>query len=318
MPCYTDYIGIDRSATSRSGLYASDLPGVELSMLSGLTKDDQGDYVDLFEMIEQRAWSNLVSDVSLALQAKFFVNKKLVSRETSEFKEAANGATGLSGIKIKFNLPKYARIHILSVEVFSEQEYASPGSPITIYRKDENGEILFQTDQSIDQGRNVINIDQDFEADELYIAYDPDLFSFRQTENKYYNSTYSKWDVLDCIFPCWGDYSYQGQITQVNGGGLNVKYVIHCSPEKFVCENLNLFRAAYWYRIGVELADEQLLGNRLNRFTTMTAERAEDRSGYFGTKYTSNVSEAVQAIKITEDPICFTCKNTVMAKTVIP
>lgn len=318
MACYTDYIGIDRSSTSRSRLYACDLPGIELSTLSGLTKDEHGDYVDLFEMIEERAWANLVSDISLALQAKFFVNAKLVSRETSDFKTSFNTGTGLAGIKIKFNLPKYARIHILSVEVFSEQDYASPGAVITVYDTDENGEVLFTTDQGIDQGRTIINIDQDFEVDELYIAYDPDLFSFRETENKYYSSPYYKWDVIDCIFPCWGSYGYQGQIIQVNGGGLNVKYVIHCSAEKFVCENLNLFKNALWYRIGVELTDERILGNRLNRFTTVTIERAQELSGYFGSKYTSNISEAINSIKITEDPVCFSCKNTVMAKTLIP
>jgi hypothetical protein len=107
-------------------------------------------------------------------------------------------------------------------------------------------------------------------------------------------------------------------VIQVRGGGLDVKYVVICSIEKFVCENLNLFKMALWYRMGVELADERLLGNRLNRFTTFTKERAEEQSGYFGTKYTQNISEAVKSQNIKEDPHCFRCKNTVMVKSIIP
>jgi len=317
--CFTGYISIDRSSPSRSLLYGSDLPGVELSMLEGLTKEDQADYEEFWEMIGRRAWTNLISDVSIALQNKFYVDAKLVSRETSKFQSSANGATGLAGVKLEFSLPKYARLHIISVEVFSENDYASPGAGIQIFDEDENGELLYETDEEITQGRNTINIDTDFTVDKLYIAYDPDLFSFRSTENKYYNSTYLNWSVLSCTFPCCGsDGYYQGTVTQVNGGGVNIKYNIYCSIEKYVCENINLFKMALWYRYGVELADEQLLGNRLNRFTTMTQELAEERSGYFGAKYTSNITEATKSANITEDPICFKCKNTVRAKTIIP
>jgi hypothetical protein len=318
MPCYTSYIEIDRDTTSRSGLYATDLPGVELSMLQGLTKEDQDDYIELYEMIVSRAWQNMVSDISLALQNKFFQDSKIISRETSKFKTGSNGSTGLAGIKIHFDLPKYARIHIVSLTVHSLQDYASPGAVIRIYDTDEDGEELFSTDQSVEVGKNTIFIDQDFETDTLFIAYDPELFEFKETENKHYDSYYSHYSKLECTFPCCGNYSYQGTVTQINGGGLNVKYNVVCSVEKLVCENINLFKMAFWYRIGVELADEQLLGNRLNRFTTMTQENAENRSGYFGVKYTSNITEATKSINLDEDPLCFRCKSVVSAKTVLP
>jgi hypothetical protein len=104
----------------------------------------------------------------------------------------------------------------------------------------------------------------------------------------------------------------------VNGGGLNVKFAVVCSVEKFVCDNLNLFKTAFFYRYGTELMDEQLLGNRLNKYTTMTEERATERSGYFGAKYTANIGEAIKGHDIHEDPICFRCKTLVMSKTNIP
>lgn len=319
MPCYDGYIEIDHSTPSRSGLYASDLPGVEIAMLEGFTKEDQDDYLELHEMILRRAWTNLVSDVSIALQNKFFVDAKILTRETSDFKESVNSAIGLAGIKLEFDLPKYGRVHILSAGLISEQVYESPDFSIKVYEEDGDGELLFESAaDGVVVGRNTVNIDRDFEVDSLFIAYDPELFELRETENKKYNTHYDYYDKLSCTFPCTGYPGYQGKVTQINGGGLNVKFVIVCSVEKFVCENLNLFKTAFFYRYGVELMDEALLGNRLNKYVTMTAERALDRSGYFGGKYTGNISEAIKSQNIDEDPICFRCKNTVMSRTVLP
>jgi hypothetical protein len=303
---------------SRSGLYASDLPGVEIAMLEGLTKTEQADYEAFHESMLKRAWLNLVSDVSNALQNKFFVDSKIIARETSEFRGDVNTNNGLAGVYIEFDLPKYARIHIVSVEVFSEADYLSPDAQIKVLEKDANGQELLTVTEDIYEGRNIIYIDEDFDEDKLFVAFDPQAYQFRKTENRHYNSYYNHWDKLECTFPCFGQHGYQGTVKQVNGGGVNVKYNVVCSAEKFVCENINLFKKAFFYRYGVEIMDEALLGNRLNRFTTMTEERANDRSEYFGGKYTSNLEEAIKSHNIVEDPLCFRCKNVVMSTTIIP
>lgn len=288
-------------------------------MLEGLTKEDQDDYLVFWDMIVTNAWNNMVSDISIALQNKFFVDSKIVSRVTSSFKTGWNVSTGLAGIKIQFVLPRYGRIHINTLEVISQQAYDSPEASISIYDTDENGELLYEGGHTLASGRNTIYLNRDFDADNLFIAFDPELISFRETENKQYNSYYSYWSCETCIFPCSSICDdYIGTITQVNGGGLNVNYQVYCSIDKFVCENINLFKTSFWYRIGVEIADERLLGNRLNRFTTLTAERATEIGGYFGTKYTQNIGEAIKSQNIDEDFICFRCKSVTMSKTMIP
>lgn len=260
----------------------------------------------------------MVSDISIGLQNKFFVDSKVVSRITSSFLTAYNTSTGLAGIKTEFALPRYGRIHINTIEVFSAQAYDSPEATITIYDTDENGEVLYEGGHTLVEGRNTIAINRDFEVDNLFIAYDTEQLELKKTENKYYKSAYLNWGKLDCTFLCslYGDYT--GRVIQVNGGGLNVNYLVVCSIEKFACENINLFKMAYWYRIGVELMDEALLGYKLNKFVTMTAERAEERGGYFGGKYSQNITEALKSQNIEEDPICFRCKSTTMSKTILP
>lgn len=313
MQCYDDYITINSSTPSRSGLYAVSLPGVELNLLDDLTTPDQADYLEFWANIYKRAWDNLVSDVSDLLNEKFFVDLKLISRETSSFQETFNTGSSLAGVQIKFDLPKYAKLHVINVEVFSEFAYDSPDLEISFHEEDSDGELLHTVSGEVD-GRSTINIDTDFEVDSLFIGYDPS-YSLRKTENKRYNSPYIHWDKFECMFPCQFG---QGSIKQINGGGLNVNYVIYCSIEKFVCKNINLFKQAFLWRIGNEILIDRRYGETVNCFTAMSKERAEELTEFYGKTYQVKLQNAVKGHNITEDPFCFNCKNPVTVKTVLP
>lgn len=316
MNCANDYIAINRDYHSRSGLYASDLPGVEDILYPLLSKDSETD-LEVWERIYRNAWNNMVSDVEFSLQGKFFVNTKLISRETSKFLPDVNSNTGLAGVRIQFELPRYARLHVVSVDVIAEQGYASPGIALKFYEDDENGDLLYETtDQSISQaGKETIFVDHDFEVDKLFIAYDPVQYQLRQSENRVYAGFINKPFLYDCMFPCFGGVA---SIRQVNGGGLNVVFDVYCSAEKFVCQNINLFKKTFWYKIGQELVIERRYGNRLNQFTTMVQERAEELTNFYQANYTQSLENSIKAHNINEDPICFQCKGSVNYKTNLP
>lgn len=313
MRCFDDYITLDRSTPSRTGLYATDLTGLDLLLFDSLTKDEQADYLECYDRMYSRAWNNLVSDVSKMMQDKFFVDYKLVSRETSTFNESQ--PAGIAGIKIQFDLPKYARLHVISVSVFSNQAYSSPDFQVVFYDADESGEVLHEVSAIISEGRNTINVDTDFDVENLFIGFDASLYDLRGTDNKYFSGNYY-WDKISCKFPCIGEY--QGAVTQINRGGLNVKYVITCSIEKFVCENINLFKTALWWRIGLETAVERRFGNKVNQFTMMTREDAERLQEFYNTQYQQELGNAIKSQNVYEDPYCFNCKNSVYTKTYLP
>lgn len=314
MPCQENYIGLDNDIPSRSGLYIDSLPGMDIELIDGLRKNAK-DSMETWNLLYKRAWDNLVSELTHLLQDKFYVDSKLVSRETSEFKADVNFSADISGVSLEFKLPKYARLHIISVEVFSDQEYASPEFTLSITKDDVDGELLFEKSEEITEGRNTIYIDQDFEVDKVFLWFDPALFAFRETENKKYKSQYISFNCNECTFDCGG---YQGKVVQVNGGGLNVKYNIICSVEKFLCENINLFRQAFFYRIGLEIVFEQRFGMRLNRFTTMTLERSEELTAFYERLFHENLQRSVKSQNIREDPYCFACKGIVSKKSSTP
>lgn len=316
MACQDGYIELNRSATSRSGRYASDLPGVEIALFEGLVKEEQNDYLELWDMVYDRSWTNLISDVSAALQKKFHVDLKLISRETSKYLDTVNSGSGLAGVELQFSLSKYSRLHVLSVEFYADQAYSSPGITIYFYDTDQDGDLLYSESAAVIAGKNTIFIDQTFEVDKLLIVYQKGDFDLRGTENRYYKTGYTSFDSKgSCMWPCLDG---SGSVSQINGGGLNVKYVVECSIEKYVCENLNFFTNALWYRIGLELTAERRFGNRLNEFTTMTIDRAAELQEFFNAQYQQALKNAVDAVNIDEDPFCFNCKGTVSSQSILP
>lgn len=318
MSCFTDYITISEDVMpSRSGLYATDLPGIDTDMLDSIARNASEDYSDIWTTIYKRARKNLVSDVSKNLAEKFFVDLKLISRETSKFKEDTNSNTGLAGVTLEFKLPRYAKVHIISVGINSLAANTTPGFELKFYEDDGDGELLDTVTEDIAIGKNTINIDTDFEVDKLFIAYNASTYSLKQTENKFYASPYNYFDTVSCDFCFWGG-DYRGSVVQVNGGGLNVKYIVYCSSEKFVCENIKLFDQALLYRIGHEITIERRLGERLNQFTIMTKERWDELEGFYKAQYQQDLMNVINQSNIPEDQVCYTCKNIVKTESFLP
>jgi hypothetical protein len=316
MSCFDNYITINDSTTSRSGLYASDLPGIDTELLDGIARSTSDDHDDIWTTIYKRARRNLVSDVSKNLQSKFNVDYKLVNRETSKFTDNANSNSGLAGVTMEFTLSRYSKVHVTSIEVFSNASYSS--NPIfKIYDTDENGELLDTITTAITPGRNVINIDTDYEADKVFISYNPAIYTFRQSENRFYATPYNYFDNVTCDFCFYGD-EYRGVVVQVNGGGINAKYIVYCSSEKFVCENLKLFEDAFLYKIGYEITVERRLGNRLNEYTILTQERWEELEKFYKAQYEQDLMNSIKSQNISEDQVCYECKRIVDVETRIP
>lgn len=316
MVCQTNLITTDKGTPSKTGLYANGLPGVTLRLLDDLTKDEQEDYLEFWDDIYQRSWDNFVSDMQTLLADKFHIDLKLVSRETSKFTGDSNQATELAGILLEFDLPRYARIHVVSIGVKAVGATGSPGAEFTFWDA-VDGNLLESVSEDLEDGQNEVPVNLSFEpqTDKLFIAFDPTAIELKKTENRYFASDDLAEDKLSCSFPCgYGE----GSVRQINGGGLNVTFNIFCSIEKFLCQNINLFKMAFWYRIGVELMIERRLTDKLNRFTALTAERAVELMEIYQGEYDKHLKNSVRNLSMREDPICFTCKSAVDMATVLP
>lgn len=318
MNCFSEYITSENSVVSQSGMYFTDLSGCTISLLDDLTKEDQEDYNECFDYLYKAAQRNLKIDVQKKLANRFHIDKKLITRETSEFKADFNTGSELAGVKIQVSLPKYARIHILSIGVNAETDYTSPEAEFYIYQDNADGDLLSTINAELTEGKNTVEVYEEFETDTLFIAYDPSVLSLKKTKTLYYplDNGINGWADLACTFPCW--YGGEGSVWQINQGGINVKFILYCSMEKVLCENLPLFGSALLYKLGIETMKERITTQRVNKTTVLTAERAVELLKVFTDDYNEALEAATMNLKMTEDPICFLCKRTVSSRTVLP
>lgn len=310
MSCYSNYIELDSLVPSRTGLYVDSLPGIDILMIDGLRKSGNDSDIT-WAVLYKRAWDNLVSDITKALNDKFYVDTKLVSRETSSFEDDYN-SSGSAGVKLTFNLSRYSKIHVISVGLWAQSSHTN--AVIRFYDTDANGELLLTLTEDLVAGRNTLNVDTDFEVDTLYVIIDTAAYPVKKTENKDYHGVNF---ITDYVCE-WEWYGGIGNIEQINEGGLNLKYNVYCSIDKFACENINLFKWAFLWRIGVEITHERRFGERLNEYTTMTIERATELNEFYGNRYDTELMNAVKSQNIKEDFVCFNCKNVVSTKTSLP
>lgn len=283
--CYKDYITFSRYNPSRSGLYASDLVGFDELSLDLLGKDAEC-IDDTWDRLYSNAWRNLVSDVQVFLNQKFFVNQKLVTRQTGEFTE---GVSSDSKIIITLNLSMYSVFHIIKLDVKSESDQGVIDFSINSY----------ELSQEINQGLNSIYIDKDFTGEEIVISHNGEFVN-----------------VLEKVYK--GGNGLSPSIELVNGGVGNLFYDIYCSPELFVCKNLNLFAKIFQWRIGLEWAIERKYSSRNNQYTVMTTERQDEFVGLFNRNYQSNLRGLFDSLRINEDRVCFQCGTDVYSKILIP
>jgi hypothetical protein len=310
LSCYDNYIGLDNLIPSRTNLYLDSLPGIDVLMIDGLRKS--GNDTDVtWAILYKRGWDNLVSDVSRELQDKFYVDTKLVARETSGFLADYN-SSGDCGVKLTFSLSKYSKIHVINIGLWSESSHTN--AVTRFYDTNADGELLLELEEDLVEGRNTLNVDTDFEVNTLYVVINSTDYPVRKTENRFYHGV----NFHNSIFCDWQWAGGVGSVEQVNNGGLNLKYVVDCSIDKFVCENINLFKYAFLYRLGLEICAERRLTENLNQYTTMTVERAAELQEFFKAEYDQRLMNSIKSQNIKEDYICFNCKNVVSTRTSLP
>lgn len=91
-----------------------------------------------------------------------------------------------------------------------------------------------------------------------------------------------------------------------------------CSFEDLLCSIKEDLTEALLYFLGANLMLERLYSDRLNRFTTIDREQAEELRGYFMAEFENNLETAINSI--TEEKIsdCYECVSTIQRKEVLP
>jgi excinuclease UvrABC ATPase subunit len=89
-----------------------------------------------------------------------------------------------------------------------------------------------------------------------------------------------------------------------------------CNYEELVCDNLEILVYAWMYLCAVWYFEYALRSTRLNKFTTIEREEAEQNKNEYTEKYKSALEQAVQLMDVSQCELC--CGGNIRVVTYLP
>lgn len=322
---------IPLDGVSPTGLKAKELMGLTVNSINDLSDSDAVSFSAFYEELYTRAFRTLQTDAQKILSGfyryqdgtiisgKFNINKKLGTLETSEFTSDPQGATGQAGVRIVWSPSQYSVASISFVQVYIKTMASPSILTLRIYDNTKNPDIngkIYDKEFAVDEGLNQLQVFFDTQAYDFSIVIDLEEQEFYQSTQKFlFNGAWIDRDI-SCTMPCAGGTSISSY--QLNGGGVNAIVTAMCSIEKFINLNIPLFQYQLYYSIGREFMKERIASDRINQYTNISLDRAEQLLTAYEKDYVNSL-DALRAInQIREDYQCFQCRSAVSSKTLLP
>lgn len=322
---------IPLEGASPTGLQAKELMGLTVNSINELSDSDSMDFKKFYDELYLRAFRALQTDSQKILSGffrypdgtymsgKFNFNKKIGAMETSQFISALQENIGNAGLQVQWAPSQYSVVVVSTVSVYIKT-LASPSIvTLKIYDNERDplsGGLLYEKQFPANVGVNTFSVFAELDVRDFTITIDLAEQSFYQSKQRfYYNGTWIDEDV-SCAMPCaFG----QSMLTrQINGGGVNAYLALVCSMVKFINVNFPIFQLPLYYSIGREFMKERITSDRINSYTVLTLDRAEELLALYEKDYL-NALDSLRAInQVPEDNQCFQCKSVLSTKNLLP
>lgn len=339
MTCLQDYIGLRGcgAAVPPSGLYVNDLPGISLKQLVNLTNEEETTYVQLWDVIQNRAMNRFSLDVREAMGKYYKLNSLMQGVNLGN----QVGTTGILpgprpyvqnwGFTIelidnptyKYTPSPLASIHVQELRFYSDS--VTSDVPFHIYDIN-TGVLLFFKLINLSVGWNVIPINTTFHNNYAVNSWSIFCsFCYDDYGNQYYDFDLPTNHTLPecCDIRIRGAKAEQYAINATiqarnfeytsNSYGLTGTFSIVCSWDAVICQNKTLFSRAFWYLCGIELLTEQLYSTKLNLFTTTNLQRAKELREEYQVEYAKSLEQVAGGFKLNCD-CCIDCAGQVQLR----
>jgi hypothetical protein len=343
MECLKDFIGLRwaKGEEPVSGLYVNDLQGISIKSLDKIANDEQVTFFEVWESVQRRALQRFTTDVQNRFSTRY--NLRRITENTSWQKqvETLNFQTPASaeyrGFDIQMGVPQ--------LQITNFQGWVSPMQVINvqtlyIYLKADatiplrffaivNGfaSLVYSKDVVGITGWNEVQINRDFyDVMHLFVSYDAtDIDSvylpLDWTYDYFYSSVFiTVWDASSRVMACKASNKNDaGNLTYLNNTyGIVGIVSVRCKYEGIICKNKSVISTALWYLMGVELLNERLYSDRINRYTTIDIEKAKQLKAEFEERYYVELQMALDGINIQVSDPCIDCNGQVILADSLP
>jgi hypothetical protein len=320
---------IPLEGTSPTGLQAKELMGLTVNSINELSDSDVDSFEKFYEELYVRAYRSFTLDLQKVLSGifkfedgtiingRFNFNKKVSSLETSQFINAAQQLSGEAGVRIVWAPSMYSVIQINKLYVNIKTLGAASPDKVSISVVDnETGFTLYTKEVTgIVEGLNAIDWFINVNVRDFSILIDlADNEYFQSKQRFFYGGSWIDEDLsCSCTYGSSELISYQ-----VNGGGVNAKLTAICSIDKFIEQNFGLFSLPLYYSIGREFMKERVASDRVNEYTLLTIDRANQLLAAYEKDYMSALESLRNINNIAEDYECFSCKKAIYSTNLLP
>jgi hypothetical protein len=303
MTCLQDYIGIKGCtfATSLSGLYINDLPGVEFQNIDQIANAEQVDYAGVWAEVQKLGLRKFKLDVIAEFGDRYKLNEIAQTVNLGKGIDSSSttaAAAQWRGFTIELNQSTdtvvNSNLQLLSVQTFNLYLPGALNTTAKVFDLD-TGEELFTKAVTGAAGWNTIQVNTIFSARRIFCCYDATLIASSLLDLSTFDLQTFNGAGLDC--GCTNDYLWyfwgrgcsarvQGAlsaktatVTSVTSGlntyGMSGIFSVKCGYDNVVCWNKEHFATALLYCLGAQLMTERIYSSRLNRWTTIDLAKAQ-------------------------------------------
>jgi hypothetical protein len=318
MNCLTDYIGLRgcSTATPPSGLYVNDLPGISLKQIVSLTNEEEKTYQELWDVIQRRAQNRFSLDVREKMSKEYKI--KSINQGINVNGYSAGTGTlpnpALYGFTLEYDTMNTGYVpspltymHIQQIHFYSE---ITGIYGLQFYDIDAKKQIT-QVDVTLNTGLNIIEINQTFtNVGRLFVGFALDGgldYTSIKAPSNYWTGC--------CGVLVRGASSTNGTSFSFTEElyGFSPIFTIGCSWDGLICQNKNVFSRAYWYLTGIEVLSEVIYSTKLNQFTTVNLQKANELRTEYQVEYMKALEQICSGMNL-ECDCCLECSGSVQLR----
>ena len=102
------------------------------------------------------------------------------------------------------------------------------------------------------------------------------------------------------------------------GQGMIVNYNFECSLHNWVCQRIQLFSSPFQYLLGYEFCQERLFSDRINHYTLLNRDRAQELAEVFLERFNEEIDSILDAIVLDQWDFCWQCDREINYKPLLP
>lgn len=300
--------------------YLNDLPGINMNMVAGI-KEKEDDLLLNFELMKQRAFKQMeaiaTSEMSKRYKLKTVSETYQINKVFPQNLPLIPASNQYRGFTLSVGNGAFSKIHIGTLEIYSKNQDAIL-TEIKIFDLTNPNNI-----QSIDQysnlnltyGWNKFPINKSYSPSTIFVGYYSDILNSSQNQLNAYGDCGCDWNCAGCELSIRGGTMNLNMPTMTNTSyGLAGNLSMVCDFSKVLCNYTDTFGELFNWFTGIEFMKERLVSDRLNRWTTIDSDKANQWLAIYKAEKEAELRGAFQYIDLRND-CCVECNPKITTST---